>query len=140
MQSSTRRSKQTAFSVFFRRFLPVGVAVSYALVLVVATHYPRPEDILKYSGSDKTLHFCAYFILGGVVTVAVWSFICRSWWSIGALVIVLSAFAGLDEMTQPLFNRNAEFLDWIADCGGILAGASLIVVTSLVLGLGNQQD
>ena len=87
----------------------MGVAVSYALVLVVATHYPRPEDILKYSGSDKTLHFCAYFILGGVVTVAVWSFICRSWWSIGVLVIVLSAFAGLDEMTQPLFNRNAEF-------------------------------
>ncbi len=140
MQSSTRRSKQRAFSAVFQRFLPVGVAVLYATVLVLATHYPRPQEILKYSVSDKTLHFYAYFILGISVAVAFLSSIRQSWRSVGGMMIALCAFAALDEMTQPLFKRNAEFLDWIADCGGIVVGVIVVVVTSLVLGLGNQQD
>ena len=50
--------------------MPLAVCTAaYTVVLVVATHYPKPGDLLEYSPvkSDKSLHFIAYGIQGLLV-------------------------------------------------------------------------
>jgi VanZ family protein len=38
------------------------------------------------------------------------------------LTIILATFGAIDELTQPIFSRQAELLDWVADCVGVLFG------------------
>jgi len=120
------------------RLLAVLTA-AYTLVLVLATHYPRPEEFLgKSPPSDKALHFMAY---GALAVLAAGTLaLARRWTTARAagLGVALAAFAAIDEATQPLFARAAEALDWVFDCTGIglgLAGVALVVaVVRLVRG------
>lgn len=41
------------------------------------------------------------------------------------LLAILGVYAALDELTQPLFARDAELLDWLADIGGSALGLLL---------------
>ena len=106
-----------------------AVTVAYTLVLVFATHYPRPEELLGPNPpSDKTLHFAAYGLLGLFVAATLaaggrWS---RA--SAGRLLVALAAFAALDEATQPLFGRSAEPLDWVCDVIGIATGIAVVAL------------
>lgn len=115
----------------FARLLAAVTAV-YTLVLVFATHYPRPEELLGPNPpSDKTLHLAAYGLLGLFVAATLaatgrWSRASAGWW-----LFALAVFAALDELTQPLFGRIAEPLDWVYDVLGIAAG---IAVVALVRG------
>jgi VanZ family protein len=75
------------------------------------------------------LHFLGFAILG-LLTV----------WRLGerrrGLAVILLWFVGLaaygvfDETTQPFFNRDCEFFDWIADCGGGAFGMTIGVVAT----------
>tara|TARA_Y100000385_G_scaffold29898_1_gene28136 strand:+ start:810 stop:1037 length:228 start_codon:yes stop_codon:yes gene_type:complete len=38
------------------------------------------------------------------------------------LIVVLTTFGAVDELTQPMFHRQAELFDWLADCAGVLFG------------------
>lgn len=104
-----------------------AVSAAYTLVLVFATHYPRPEELLGPNPpSDKTLHFIAYGLLGLLVaaTLAV-----SGRWSMRAALATLAwlaVFAAIDELTQPLFKRQAEPLDWVYDVLGLVAGIAVV--------------
>ena len=106
-------------------------AAAYTAVLVYATHHPRPESLLgKEAPSDKTLHFVAYGVLGGVVAAAVAA---RGGWRTRTaleLFVLLALFAAVDEVTQPLFGRFADAVDWAFDEVGLVAG---IGITSAVV-------
>ena len=113
-----------------RRFLRplAGLTAAYTAVLVFATHYPKPEQLLgRNLPSDKTLHFLAYGALGllAAALVAV-----SGRWSARRVVLLaagLAAFATIDEVTQPWFGRSAEPLDWVYDLIGLAAGITAIV-------------
>ena len=106
-----------------------AVTAAYTLVLVFATHYPRPEELLGPNPpSDKTLHFVAYGLLGLFVAATLaaagrWSRASAGW-----LLVALSAFAALDEATQPLFGRSAEPLDWVYDVIGVATGIAVVAL------------
>lgn len=117
------------------RILPAVTAI-YTLVLVFATHYPKPEEWLGPNApSDKTLHLLAYATLailaGGTLAMT------GRWSTRMALRLTagLAAFAAVDEITQPFFSRDAEPLDWAFDCvgvaGGLLAVALLVGVARI---------
>ena len=110
-----------------------SIAAAYTAVLLYATHHPRPQELLgKEAPSDKTLHFFAYGVLGGIVSAAVAA---RGGWRarVGlALFVLLALFAAADEVTQPLFGRFADALDWAFDEVGLLAG---IGITSAAVAL-----
>lgn len=100
--------------------------VCYAVVLVIATHYPKPQEILLRLGaggtSDKTQHVVAYAVLGLLAAATLGA---SGRWKLGnvlALMAALALFGCVDEVTQPLFARHADALDWLSDCAGILAG------------------
>jgi len=106
-----------------------ALTAAYTLVLVWATHYPKPEQFLGPNPpSDKTLHLLAYGALAvlaaGTIALA------RRWTAVRAagLGAALAAFAMVDELTQPLFGRDAEPLDWICDCLGIGLGIAAVAV------------
>jgi VanZ family protein len=112
----------------------------YVCVLVYATHHPRPQELIGEgpgTPSDKSLHLCAYFVLGGLAaaTLAAW----RRWGARTAAVLTagLFVFGAVDEITQPLFGRYADVVDWFADCAGGFAGVlaiAAIVAAAPVLG------
>jgi VanZ family protein len=140
MQADERRAKEAVFSPVFRRGGLTVSAVIYAVTLVLATHYPKPEQLLgRYGHADKLLHFVAYFLLAVFVAAAVWG---AGLWSRRTALIVaiaLAAFGAVDEITQPLFGRTADVLDWAADCAGIAVGILLVAITSSAWGRGSRR-
>jgi VanZ family protein len=126
------------------RWLPRILAVAtaaYTLLLVFATHYPKPEELLGQNApSDKTLHFLAYSLLailaGGTLAMA-------GRWSlrgVGALAVGLAAFGVIDEITQPFFSRMAEPLDWFYDCVGVAGGLLAVAVLVAAVRAASPQD
>jgi VanZ family protein len=111
-----------------RFFRPLAcLSAAYTLGLVFATHYPRPEELLGPNApSDKTLHFIAYGLLG---LAAAATLAASGRWSPRAATITLAALAGfavIDELTQPMFKRQAEPLDWVCDVIGLAAGIAVV--------------
>jgi VanZ family protein len=115
--------------------LLAALTAAYTVVLVLATHYPRPEQFLGANPpSDKALHFMAYgalaLLAGGTLALA------RRWSAARAVGLagLLAVFAVLDEITQPLFSRAAEPLDWVFDCVGIGIGLAVVAAVRMVRG------
>jgi len=110
--------------------LAIDVAAGfYASLLVAATHYPRPQDLLGPNPpSDKVLHFLAYAGLG---VLAAASASARGGWNgprVTLMALVLAVFAALDEVTQPWFGRAVEGFDWLADIAGLAVGIGVVVL------------
>lgn len=114
----------------FRPWLTRGLAaatIAFTILLVYATHHPRPEELLGPNPpSDKTLHFAAYATLASLAA-ATWLTARRTAQrGITMLAVILAAFGGLDEVTQPFFRRHAEPIDWLYDCIGIAIGLAAV--------------
>jgi VanZ family protein len=117
--------------------LSAVATAAYTLLLLCATHYPKPEQLLgPHAPSDKTLHFLAY---GGLGLLAAATLATSGRWSMTRALILgagLAAFGAADEITQPWFQRAAEPLDWVCDCLGIAAG---IVVVALIVAISQRR-
>ena len=111
-----------------RRLLGIAmlfVFVLYSILLVVATHLPHVPTFVRGPGADKWLHFAAYGCQT-VLAMSVFHFTNRLVLkNVIFLVVLLATFGAIDELTQPLFSRQAELLDWVADCAGIVFGVCL---------------
>jgi len=72
---------------------------------------------LQVRGLDKIEHFVAY---GAITLLFVLSLRDRfSLLSAAVLLFAISALGVVDELTQPLVNRTASPVDWLADIVGI---------------------
>lgn len=120
---------------WLRAALP-GITAAYTLLLVCATHYPRPQEILGAGPgvpSDKTMHVVAYFLLAGLAAA---TFAARGSWTVSrvaGLAAGLVVFAAVDEATQPFFSRFADRLDWVADCAGVALGIGAVAVVVMAV-------
>jgi len=105
------------------------LTLAYTLVLVLATHYPKPEDLLGPDPpSDKTLHFIAYGVLGILAMAALAARGHRSLRAAAMLLLSLAILAAVDEATQPLFGRTAELWDWVYDLIGLGTGVAIVAI------------
>lgn len=125
-----------------RLFWPfAALTACYSLVLVWATHYPKPEDFLGPNPPpDKALHFMAYGVLGFLMAATLAA--SRRWSLQNAVVLAITVAlaAVVDESTQPLFGRAAEVLDWVFDVVGIVAGVALVAIACRLLGGSSEKD
>ena len=110
--------------------LLVGALVLYTFALVIGTHLPKIGGLVRTSGIDKLLHFGAYFVQATLAAGAVAATGRLGRRNAVILVVVLAVFGGLDELTQPWFSRSAEWLDWLADCLGILLGVGGVLLAT----------
>lgn len=106
-----------------RRRISVKVLllVGFWLSAFVATHLPRvPQNLPRVS--DKTMHFVAFAILGGLLSWVLHrrdTGIARH-----ALVVllVIAVYGAVDELLQIPVGRHCDIRDWIADMLGATAG------------------
>ena len=110
------------------------LAAAYTCILLYATHHPRPAELVGPDApGDKSLHLIAYTLLGGVVAAAFASRGGWGWRAAAALFVPLALFAAADELTQPLFGRFADGVDWAFDELGLVAGIGLVTVAARLL-------
>ena len=84
------------------------------LVITFLSLYPLPE-LPEFSGTDKTHHLVAYFILAlpsGLRKPQKWAL----------FIFLFILFGGVIEMIQPYVNRYGEWLDFFANTIGVLIG------------------
>lgn len=118
--SSKYRRERISAAVFLIGF------IAYSVFLVVATHLPKLHTLVRGPGVDKWLHLLAY-ACQTVLAMGILYFTNRLRPQfVLVLVISLAAFGAADEITQPMFHRQAEFFDWLADCAGIVLGVCAV--------------
>ena len=124
----------------FRRGLTLATG-AYSATLVFATHYPKPESLVGGKlPPDKLMHFVAYGLLGGLAAATLVAHGRRDVGTLLRLVVVLAIAAIFDELTQPLFGRNAEVLDWVYDCIGLTGAAAVVFLSSWAWGRGTPRS
>lgn len=105
-----------------RTILARGLAVTllaYWCLLVTLTHMPKVPSVGP-NVSDKIRHLLAYGLLAGLLFLTVWGLWPRLRWLAAWVLVIVCAYAAIDELTQPLTGRAAEFGDWLADGSGAL--------------------
>jgi VanZ family protein len=112
-----------------KKYLPWLILVFYWPMIFIGTHLPRPPEIRIY-GHDKTLHFCAYFLLTLMFWLARYgarrpSFLRRGLYF---TILLMALYGAMDEITQPLAHRTTDLMDWISDVSGAMTAIGAIYV------------
>jgi len=96
---------------FIERFWLSLTYVALALI-TIASLFPA-DQLPTVPGSDKTHHFVSYCLL--MLPTAIRK---PKHWLLIALLFIL--WSGLIELIQPYVNRYGEWLDMLANAGGVL--------------------
>ena len=124
---------RTAFTVCFW---------AYGLILLIATHLPADdvEFIVRAADyglleldPDKLLHMAAYGVLGLLAALAYGGRWQTTLSAAIALLVLLTAWGMVDELTQPLFGRFADSSDLVFDIIGSAIGLVAGLTASRVL-------
>ena len=101
------------------------IVTSCLLLTITALSLWPLESLPSAPGSDKTHHLIAYTAL--VFPVALRQPYRWRW-----LVVFFIGYSGLIELIQPYVNRYGEWLDMLANTGGVLCGVALAAVINAV--------
>lgn len=110
----------------FLAWLVTTLTVVYGVTLLWLTHAPNisPPSLGPFGDdSDKVIHFFAYGGLAFLVMLVLKAWKPQATVMRGA-IIALVVVAAVDELTQPLTLRHADWLDWVANSAGIIVGAT----------------
>lgn len=121
----------------------VVVLIVYLTTAFALTHIDINGTIIDYRNFpnqfrivDKIYHFTAYaalmflvlFVFGRPQKVTGRSDNAVSARRVVWLCLLVATYGVFDEITQPLFNRNLEALDLVANCFGIFFGQILFIM------------
>lgn len=90
---------------------------------LVGTHLPAPR-LPRTPGGDKTAHLVGYALIALSATWMLRQRGCSRLSAARTVLLFCLMLAAVDELTQPLVGRSAEWLDWLADAAGTLVGLS----------------
>ena len=83
-----------------------------------------------FVGADKWVHLLMYTLLGAVATYDSIRFQLSGWrlWLVATLLPIL--FGGIIELVQEQWfaPRSGEWMDWLADCIGVVVGVVLVMI------------
>lgn len=125
------------------RLAVTGALGLYWLTMFAATHVPKIPKAFEPSFSDKWQHYVGYAGLGFLLSACWFTRRPLSWKRAAWLSAVPAVYGAFDEVTQPLFGRDAELLDWRADIVGGVTGIALYAILSTAIRhmhKGNQTD
>jgi VanZ family protein len=103
----------------------------YWATLLVLTSLPG-NDLPDFNVSDKLEHFLAFCVLAMLLYLSL--FVQEKYqkikkYSSSFTLLIIGTYAALDELHQLFIpGRDCDFLDWIADFSGALAGVLIIIV------------
>lgn len=94
-------------------------SLSILIILVITTFSLSPLDSLPEApGSDKTHHFIAYAALAFPAAL-------RKPKRGKVILAGFALYSGLIELIQPHVNRYGEWMDFLANIGGLFIGVAL---------------
>jgi len=103
--------------------------IVYWLLLLIGTSLPT-DDLPSVAISDKFKHFGAFFGLSILLALTLHyqnKFLLLKKYFLAAALIITSFYGLLDEIHQSFIpGRYNEFLDWVADSLGAIAGILLV--------------
>ena len=101
-----------------RNHLDILLTLIVTITLTVAMLWPLGQPPPTPDGADKVVHFITF-------TALVFPLAYTGRFGLLPVFICASAFGGIIELIQPIFNRGASMSDWIADTLGALIGIYL---------------
>lgn len=110
-----------------RRILLAG-CISLWVGAFVATHIPV-SHLPPIHVSDKTLHAVGFFALASVFGWTLRAHGHRRLRRVLLVLALMTIYAAVDEITQPLVNRYAAWSDWFADVFGAVAAVLVWEIT-----------
>ena len=100
----------------------------YWLLLFVSTHLPARELAQLPAGSDKVVHFAAYFVLGWLL-MGTFRPRHRPRDAVILTLMVAAIYGAVDEGSQAFVpGRFPDRRDWLADIGGATTAAVIYAV------------
>jgi VanZ family protein len=114
-----------------RQKITLALLTVYWAALLISTHIPIPKIVYQAHVSDKWLHFLAYMNLVFLLWFSFRPNDKVDWRSrlVWLLLMVVCAYGGLDELTQPYFGRTCDLYDFLANVAAIIT--SFFIVTFL---------
>jgi len=97
----------------------------WAVLIETLTSWPNPPSVPAPAGTDKLVHLWVYAVFAYLVIRAARPGF-PSWRALGAVLMVMCAWAALDEWHQRFVaGRGAELGDWAGDVAGALTGLAV---------------
>ena len=115
-----------------RRHILLGTCLFVWTGAIIATHIPAGK-IPHISASDKLLHVVGYFFLASIFWLTLKGYDVKRITRLICVSMGLMAYAVLDELTQPIFNRDASIYDWLADVAGTIIAVILMETIFFIL-------
>ena len=97
------------------------ITIVLLMSILFLSLYPLAK-MPEFQGNDKTYHLFAYFLLAfpsGLKEPRKFVF----------FILVFVTFGGVIELIQPFMNRYGDWLDFLANCIGIILGFSFGIQT-----------
>lgn len=117
-----------------RALIVVVLAALYLLVMFLGTHLPLRGVPSSVVGADKLVHAGMYAGLASLILAAASLFRPVGLRTVGVLLVVIAAYAAVDEWTQSFVpTRTADIGDWAADVAGAALGATGFLAASPLL-------
>jgi len=98
----------------------------------VITHTPRHKLPGPKLLHDNELHGLGYFVLTSAFWLTLAAYRVPPRRRAGWTIVVLAAYALLDEITQPLAGRQTDVFDWLADMAGVILAAAVCKGTEIL--------
>ena len=122
-------SRLPDWSITTRRAIVIG----FAALMFCLPHMRLKDTVLDREFSlfqaDKAFHLGAYFAL-----TMLWLFLLRGRHKISLHIAiccgVVAFYGAFDEVTQPMFGRQMDIFDWVADITGMLLAAACFVLVN----------
>ena len=112
--------------------LKVLLLVGFWLSAFIATHLPRvPRAIPRVS--DKTLHFVAFAVLGGLLSWVLQGRVTGLARHAVSVLLIIAVYGAVDELLQIPVGRHCDVWDWIADLLGATVGLGVFHLLRCVL-------
>lgn len=113
-----------------RRLVLVSCIILW-LCAFVATHLPADRLPVIRVG-DKSMHFVGYFVLTFMFAMTLFVHGVGRWRGFITAIVVMTVYGAFDEVTQPWFNRYADFADWLIDLAGMATAVAVWEVTMML--------
>lgn len=126
-----------------RRIVATIAAVMWALVIFGASSIPSSGLPSNLGALSYVAHFCEYFILGVLITLAVDTPRRPLWKTALIALVIASAYGATDEFHQMFVEgRTTDVLDWLTDTVGALLGsvATIWVISARKVKASRQKD
>jgi hypothetical protein len=111
-----------------RQKITLAIVAVYWVALLVVTHISIPKIVYQAHVSDKWIHFLAFMNLVFLLWFSFSPDDKVNWRGrlVWLLLLVVCAYGGLDELTQPYFGRTCDLYDFLANVAAVITGLFIV--------------